>query len=77
MGHKRFNDTNDNLDDLADELGLPIAQMANFIVDNDSDKVLQTMRPENLKSEEKEYIRRIINDKSGSYLYEKIRIKRQ
>ena len=40
MGHKRFNDTNDNLDDLADELGLPIAQMANFIVDNDSDKVL-------------------------------------
>ena len=69
----------DNIDDLADVLGLPITQMANRIVDNDKNKASLT-QPDISKSsvsEDSEPIRRLIIENSRTFLYEKIRRKRQ
>ena len=68
----------DNIDDLADVLGLPITQMANRIVDQDKNQVKkQPIIPESSISEDSEPSQRFLIERQSSYIYEKIRIKRQ
>ena len=67
----------DNIDDLADVLGLPITQMANRIVDQDKNQVKkQPIIPESSISEDSEPSQRLYIGSEGSYIYEQIRIKR-
>ena len=68
----------DNIDDLADVLGLPITQMANRIVDQDKNQVKkQPIIPESSISDDSELNQRLVIERQSSYIYEKIRIKRQ
>ena len=68
----------DNIDDLADVLGLPITQMANRIVDRDKNRVKrQPVIPESTISEDSGQSQRLIIERERSYIYEKIKIKRQ
>ena len=66
----------DNIDDLADVLGLPITQMANYIVDQDKNQVKkQPIIPESI-SEDSEPSQSHFIEMERSYIYEKIKIKR-